>query len=332
MNAPTGNKPEAAGEFDLISRFFQNCGPQRSDVILGIGDDAAVVSVPSDSNLAITTDTLVEGTHFPSGITPHALGYRALAVNLSDLAAMGAVPVWASLSLSMPAAAAEWVENFAQGFFSLAERHNVMLIGGDTVRGPLAVTVTVHGYVAANAFVRRDGAAPGDAVYVTGTLGDAHIGLGVADSSFAATDSSEEGRRFLLERFLYPTPRVCEGIQLAGLASAMIDVSDGLVADLGHVVEASGVGAEIDINRLPLSAALAASVSSEQALTAALAGGDDYELCFTLPPEYEENVSALATELDCPITRIGELVATPGTRWRDGDKDYQVPDIGFRHF
>ncbi|MGD2111948.1 MAG: thiamine-phosphate kinase, partial [Gammaproteobacteria bacterium] len=234
----------ADSEFDIIRRYFMPRGAGRDDVIAGVGDDAAVLRVPAEHELVVCMDTLVGDVHFPQATAPNAIGHKALAVNLSDLAAMGAEPAWATLALTLPENDADWLEQFSRGFFALAERYNVQLIGGDITRGPLSVTVQAHGFVPGGKALRRAGARPGELVCVTGTLGDAALALRLADRAPA----------LLRQRLDYPEPRVAAGIVLRDRASAVIDVSDGLLADLGHLLEADGLGAALRIGDLPRSA------------------------------------------------------------------------------
>jgi len=314
-------------EFNLIERYFKRAGhspdSNNNSVITGIGDDAAVISPAADAELVIATDAIVEGVHFPVYTPAHAVGYRALAVNLSDLAAMGAKPRWANLALSLPEPSEEWVEQFAAGFFSLADAYGIALIGGDTVSGPLMASVTLQGEVAKGQSVLRSGANDGDGIYVTGHPGDAVAGR--------LCDGTGKADHYLADCFLYPVPRVKEGMQLGSVASAMIDVSDGLNADLTHLLHASGVGAELDVSALPVSSELLASVGEEQAIAMALTGGDDYELCFTVADENEPALQDLSASWDCPVTRIGTVVAAAGVTWRQLGDVYEVA-AGFDHF
>ncbi len=324
MSAQPRNAAMSHSEFELIRRFFSEQGVQRADVPLGIGDDAALLTPPADQQLAMSVDTLIAGVHFPLDTPVLAVGHKALAVNLSDLAAMGAEPAWATLALSLPEADEAWLSDFARGFFSLARKHQVQLVGGDTTCGPLSITVQVTGFVPPGQALTRSGARPGDGVYLTGTVGDAGLGLrlqqqGEPHSAVGAT---------LIRRLDSPAPRIATGIHLRGRASSAIDVSDGLAADLGHILAASGVGAELHIEQLPLSAAFR-ELAPADAWQAAVSAGDDYELCFTLPPG-EEHV---LTELDCPCTRIGEITATPGLRWYDArGNELSLERSGFDHF
>jgi len=313
-------------ERTLITTFFARPRDRRADVILGIGDDAALLRPEPGFDLVVATDSIAEGTHFPAGIPAAAVGHRCLAVNLSDVAAMAAQPRWFSLALSLPRSDPAWVSGFATGLFSLAERHGVVLIGGDTVRGPLGATVTVLGRVKPDRAVRRTGARPGDGIWVTGSPGDAVAGrLLLADGTDGADATA------LRQRFLYPEPRVQEGIALSGLASAMLDVSDGLDDDLGKLLAASGVGAELDAEALPLSAELR-RLRGHQALDCALTGGDDYELCFTLRPAEDGRLREVAAQWPVPVTRIGTIVPGSGARWRLHAQPLAVPDTTYRHF
>lgn len=319
--------PGALDETAIIERYFRR-PPGREDVLLGIGDDAALLVPPAGQVLAVAVDTLVEGTHFYPGTDPRALGHRALAVNLSDLAAMGAEPAWCLLALSLPRPDAGWLAAFAEGLLALAARYRVALVGGDTVRGPLALTVTVHGFVPAGQAIRRSGARPGDGIWVTGTPGDAVAGrLAQVDGA----DPREPGVAALQSRFLYPEPRVAAGLALRGLASAMIDVSDGLHQDLGRLLAASGAGGELEVEALPLSPALAARAGAD-AVALALTGGDDYELCFTLPQAQAARLEGLARGWDFPVTRIGTVTAGSNLVLRRDGQVFPLPPGSFRHF
>lgn len=321
-------------EFRLIDRIRERTAQGRDDVRLGIGDDAALLAVPEGQELAVAIDTMVEGVHFLRDTAPADLGWKALAVNLSDLAAMGATPAWALLALTMPRGGAaetrqHFVDAFAEGFAQLAQPHRLALVGGDTTSGPLAVSVAVHGFVPPGKALRRDGAKPGDVVMVTGTLGDAAAGLhllqhGGADGAQAA---------WLVERLHRPTPRVAAGLALRERASACLDVSDGLVADLGHICAASGVGAEIESALLPRSPALLSLFEEASARDFALGGGDDYELCFTVPAARAAEVQADLARLGCGATRIGRIVEGKGVRVRGDDGAWLVTaPSGWDHF
>lgn len=315
-------------EFDIIRRFFTRATKDR-DVLLGIGDDAAVIR--PDGPLAVATDTLVAGVHFPYNMPPDAVGYRSLAVNLSDLAAMGAQPRWCTLALTVSEAEADdaWLAAFANAFLELAERYGVSLVGGDLTRGPLNASVHLLGQVDPARLLTRGGGRVGDDVYVTGSLGDSAAGLalfteGVGD---AGPDHSA-----LSARFLKPTPRVDEGRALGPLASAAIDISDGLVADLGHLCRASGCGAVIDVERIPLSAELLALFPPQAARGYALGGGDDYELCFTAPPAQARAIERVMGELGTSARCIGQLVRGEAVSCcRDG-RPFTPPVSGYKHF
>ncbi len=312
-------------EFALIDQFFAGRGVQRDDVRIGIGDDAAVTQCAAGDELVVATDTICEGTHFLATTPAHALGHRCLAVNLSDLAAMGAEPQWCTLALTLPEAEAGWVRQFSEGFFALAERFGIALIGGDTVRGPLAMTVTVHGRVKAGESIRRDGAQTGDLIYVTGCPGQAAAGLreqrASASTGGPVPDSSQ------VRRFLYPEPRVAEGLTLRGLATAMIDVSDGLMVDAARLLKASGLGAKIDLIDLPL-----AQEATGDGLELALNGGDDYELCFCISSDRQSELEHLASDWSCGVTQIGKAQSSAEIEWCLGDRPCNIAALPFSHF
>lgn len=401
-----------SGEFDLIARIRARAdAAARDDVRIGIGDDAAIVRLPPGCDLVVSTDTLNAGVHFPHDTAAFDIGWKALAVNLSDLAAMGAQPAWCTLNLTLPQAETTWLDAFLDGFFALATRHGVALIGGDTTRGPLAITVTAHGFVPHEEALRRDGARVGDDVWVSGTLGDAAAGLARA-TSFSLRDKvptakagcrserrswpighdagapckadagkeldgsgddvpspgaprhplpAEDGQQMLslsnpapigrgvglrgrtcatltpsdalCERLNRPTPRVELGLALRGIAHAGIDVSDGLLADLKHVLEASGAGAELDPAALPTSPALLAAYDESTRQRLQLGGGDDYELCFTAPLSRADDVRAAAARAGVAVTCIGHIVDECGLRLRDRDGALvAAPALGYRHF
>jgi len=293
-------------EFELIQRFFANSGTHRADVKLGVGDDCAVLNVSAGKELVVSIDTLVEGVHFLKGSDPQLLGHKSLAVNLSDLAAMGAEPAWATLALTLPSVDEKWLEAFCQGFSGLAATHHVQLIGGDTTRGPLNISIQAHGFVDAGAALRRDGAQLGDLIYVTGTLGDA----GLALQGAGHTNPSA----FLQSRLDSPTPRLAEGQALVGLAHSAIDISDGLISDLGHICAASGVGATLHVEDLPCSQDVRAYIKASDDWLLPLSAGDDYELCFTVPPERQREVEQLAMSFECGLAKIGCIEPGPGIR------------------
>ena len=304
------------GEFELIDRFFREAGGRRGDVVLGVGDDGAILRPPEGFDLIAVSDTLVEGVHFPAGAPARSVGHRALAVNLSDIAAMGGAPAWSLLALTLPRAEEAWLKEFAKGFSLLALEHEVSLVGGDTTRGPLMIGVQVLGFVPHGVALRRAGGRPGDLICVSGTPGDAAAGLALLAPDARAGAGDAASRVALRARFEYPTPRLELGRQLLDIASACIDVSDGLAGDLGKLAAASGCAAVIDLERVPRSEALATLVregvfEEREALRFMLAGGDDYELAFTVPPENREALSEL--EARGEVSVIGTLVEATGS-------------------
>lgn len=317
-----------AGEFDLIRKYFHR-EADAVGVTLGIGDDCALLQPPELKRLAVSMDTLVGGIHFPKNADPELIGQRALRVNLSDLAAMGAEPLWFTMGLTMPKADAQWLEGFSRGLFDVAHEYNCALVGGDTTRGPLSVTIQVHGAVSAEAALLRSNAKLGDLVFVTGMLGDGAGALAVIKQEL---DADKPAFDYFMDHYYRPVPRLREGERLAGIASAGIDISDGLLADLGHICEQSGVGAVVDVRRLPTSDALRKLAEPEQALTWALAGGDDYQLCFTVSQDKLSQVESLIERGKLQATPIGEIVSGSGvTCLRDGEV-VVIKDVGYQHF
>ena len=316
-------------EFEIISRYFARQPVARPDVALGIGDDAAVLDVSPGQQLVVSTDMLVAGVHFPENTDAVSIGHKSLAVNLSDLAAMGASPAWYTLNLSLPQAEPNWLEGFCQGMFDLASRHDVALVGGDTTRGPLTIGIQIMGLVPHGQALRRAGARPGDRVYVTGLLGEAALGLRVAQGQLKLPD---EYLANVLTQLNRPLPRVPAGLRLRGLASACIDISDGLAADLGHILEASAVGARIHLKRLPLSPAYDAAFE-QVGWQAALVGGDDYELCFTIPLAQETAFRIASAHFGVACSYIGDIEAEAGLRIVDEQGGLYAPEqAGFDHF
>ena len=316
-------------EFDLIRDVFQPLGVASPGVRLGIGDDAALLRPTPGCELVACVDTLVGGVHFLPDVAPERLGHKALAVNLSDLAAMGARPRWVLLALTLPDADAAWLRGFATGLGVLARRYDMALVGGDTCRGPLSVSVTLLGEIPEGQGVLRSGAQSGDGIYVSGTLGDAAAGLQALTQgrSLPPTDWA-----VLRERLERPTPRVEIGLALRGLATAAIDLSDGLAADLGHLLEASGCGAHVHAEALPLSATLLRNWGAQEARALAFNAGDDYELCFTLPTEQEPQLRARLATLACPVTRIGVITSESGLTMRDAAGRALPIPAGYAHF
>lgn len=314
-----------AGEFDLIDLIRARV-VARDDVVLGIGDDAALLQPPAGMQLVVAMDTLNTGIHFPHDTAPADIGWKALAVNLSDLAAMGATPAWCTLSLSLPKPDAAWVDAFLDGFDALARQHAVALVGGDTTRGPLSVCVTVFGFVSPGRVLRRDAARVDDEIWVSGTPGDAAAAL----AQWSAGGTRDPVLRARLDR---PTPRVALGLRLRELAHAAIDISDGLLADLAHVCRASSVRAEIDIDAIPVSDALrAAGLEPDTRRTLQASGGDDYELCFTAPVGARDAIVSAALEAGVPLTRIGRIVEGQGVVATANGAPWVPVRAGWDHF
>ncbi|MFI8417653.1 thiamine-phosphate kinase [Serratia sp. NPDC078593] len=321
----------ACGEFDLIARYFDRFKRLRRDVQLGIGDDCALLTVAEKQLLAVSTDTLVSGIHFLPDIDPADLGYKALAVNLSDLAAMGADPAWLSLALTLPEVDEDWLKAFSDSLFELLNYYGMQLIGGDTTRGPLSMTLTINGLVPAGRALRRDGAHVGDWIYVTGTLGDSAAGLAILQNCLMVTDTAVS--EYLIGRHLRPQPRVLQGQALRDLASAAIDISDGLISDLQHLLKASECGARIDLDELPMSQALTSHTDADQALRWALTGGEDYELCFTVPEINRGALEVALSHLGADYTCIGQIgPLSEGVKFFRENEAIVLPWTGFDHF
>ena len=295
---------KSAGEFDLIEFIRAQQSVDRPDVRVGIGDDAALLQVPDAHGLVLCSDTLNEGIHFPTGTDPESIGWKSLAVNLSDLSAMGATPAWCLLNLCLPESDARWLSRFTTGFFELAAAHNVALVGGDTTRGPLSISVTACGFVPDGLALKRSGAHVGDDIWVSGTLGDAALAL-------RRMLASESVPHTLLEALDRPEPQVALGKALRALATSCIDVSDGILQDLGHIATASGLAAQVNVDQLPSSADFDALAGREERLQLQ-SSGDDYALCFTADPACQSALLELAGALSLTLTRIGTCVAGQG--------------------
>lgn len=332
----------ALTEFELIRRYFatSTLAFDSPDVILGPGDDGAIIAVPSGQQLVISMDTLNEAVHFPCGADPFLLAQRSLLVNLSDLAAMGAQPLGFTLALSMPQAEPGWLQAFSEGLAEIAVREHCPLVGGDTTKGPLSVTIQVHGSVPAGQAILRSGARPGDAIYVTGRLGDAAAALWwmLEDERFdsALLQCAEE--QALRQAFYQPGSRIQAGIALRSLASAGLDISDGLASDLQHILRASSTtggepGAELYADKLPCSDVFRRRVRSDQQVSLALSGGDDYELCVCIPPHNEQAACNAMQQLDIAFTRIGAMISTAGivVVGADGNRS-ALQSVGYMHF
>lgn len=321
----------ACGEFSLITRYFDRLRSARRDVETGIGDDCALLTVPDKQTLAISTDTLVSGTHFLPDIDPAVLARKALAVNLSDLAAMGAEPAWLTLALTLPSVDEAWLEAFSDSLFERLNYYDMQLIGGDTTKGPLSMTLGIHGFVPNGRALKRSGAKPGDWIYVTGTPGDSAAGLAILQQRLRVDDDADAA--WLVRRHLDPSPRLLAGQGLRGLAHSAIDLSDGLISDLRHILTASGCGARIDLDQLPLSEAMRRSVDPAQAEAWALAGGEDYELCFTIPELNRGALEVAVGHLNMGCTCIGQVVAdAEGMHFTRGGKPVALDLKGYDHF
>ena len=318
------------GEFDLIKRYFSRKSLQN-DVSLSVGDDCAITSIPSGYQLAITTDTLVESTHFLPSISPADLAYKSVAVNLSDLAAMGATPTWMSLALTLPEIKEAWLAEFSQSLFAILDRYGVSLIGGDTTKGPLSITLTAQGFLPENQGLFRHQAKVGDWIFVSGFLGDSAAGL---DLLLQNRKIENESDRYFIQCHLHPTPRVELGLALRAFSCCALDISDGLLADLEHILERSQVGAEIYLENLPLSHHLCTQYEQTQAEKFALTGGEDYELCFTVSEEKRKEMEQVLRSQGIKVTCIGQILpATSGLNLLKNGKKIALPThIGFDHF
>ena len=322
-------------EFELIDRFFRDCGARRADVALGIGDDAALLDCPPGMQLVAAIDTMVLGNHFLAHFPAESIGHRALAVNLSDIAAMGATPAWALLALTLTKADPVWLDGFARGFSALARQHNVALVGGDTTSGPLCISVQLLGHAPRPATMLRSGGRPGDIVFVSGTPGDSTAGLAFELGKFEVSPPAgvtEEVAAYLRQRFHFPTPRVELGQKLRGHARACIDVSDGLLGDAGKLAQASGCGVRLAWEKLPASSQLVAVAGETRAREMVLTGGEDYELCFAVAPENVERMIRELPPADWGYTEIGVLVETSGAAVARGGTVMDFSHSGFDHF
>jgi len=309
----------AKAEFDLIRRYFACHQPLNSEVALGIGDDCALINLPTNQQLAITTDTMVEGVHFLPDVDPAALGHKLLAVNLSDLAAMGAKPFAVTLALSLPKIDHSWLEAFSLGFMQLAQSHAVDLVGGDTTSGSLSLTVQALGFVPSSQALLRSAAQPGDLIYLSGPVGDAGLGLKIRLNQYPL----QESRALLaLER---PQPQVALGLALRGIARACIDISDGLIADLGHILVRSGVGARLDWDAIPLSAEVIRYIEATGDWQMPLVAGDDYQLCFSVSPDQQHLLPERCV-------KIGQIEADRGLRVFKSGQIQTIQGTGYEHF
>ncbi len=314
-------------EFELIRRYFTRATP---GTLLGIGDDAALIQVDQGNVLAVSSDMLVSGTHFYPDTDPKLLGHKTLAVNLSDMAAMGAKPRWVTLAIALPSADDAWLGEFSSGFLDLAQHHGVELVGGDTTRGQLTLSVTIFGEVPAFRAIRRSGATLDDDIWVSGPLGIAALALAHLQGEIVL--NADEYAR-CLPALLQPQPRVELGLALRGIANSAIDISDGLLGDLGHILDASHVGAEIFVAQLPLPPMLRSRLDMSLVQRCVLAGGDDYELCFTAPATHRDDILRIAADLQLPLAAIGKIVAGQGCVVRDAaGKKIELGLGGYDHF
>lgn len=316
-----------ASEFDLIRRHFTRPTPQA---LLGVGDDAALLTVTSGMELAISVDMLVAGTHFFTDADPYSVGWKSLAVNISDMAAMGAMPKWATLAIALPQADENWVAAFASGFFACAAQYQVDLIGGDTTRGPLTISVQIMGEVPSGRALKRSGAMAGDEIWVSGTLGKAALALAALQDRFTL---KQDELAACLPSLHMPQPRVELGLNLRQLAHSAIDISDGLLADLGHILECSNLGAEIRLQDIPCSKVVSNHLADKQVQQMVLAGGDDYELCFTASAANHAEIAKLAGQLALPLSCIGTISNNPGLTIRGLNNELiNIGKTGFDHF
>ena len=317
-------------EFEIIEEFLAIKTKNRKDVIQGVGDDCALLKVPRGQRLAVSMDTLIGDVHFLSNANAADIAHKAIAVNLSDLAAVGAEPSWITLSLSMPEFDQQWLQQFHQGLRKMVDYFGVQIIGGDTCKGPLSITIQAHGFVPEQVFCRRSTASAGELICVTGNLGDASLGLQIAKGDLDVVD--EEAKQYLLEKYYKPYPQVAAGIALRNRATAGIDISDGLLADITHISQASNVGALLRWERIPLSDAALKVVGKQQLMESALAGGDDYQLCFTVKEdELDATIQALET-VGSICVPIGRMTGKPGVRVLDNEEEVDIAHFGYQHF
>ncbi|MCP4988836.1 MAG: thiamine-phosphate kinase [Colwellia sp.] len=316
-------------EFQLIKHFFSKQSVKRKDVDLGIGDDCAVLAPIENQNVVVTTDTLVAGVHFPFETNPRAIGHKAVAVNLSDIAAMGAKPSWLTLALTLPEVDEVWLSEFCEGVFELCEFYNVELIGGDTTQGPLSITITAQGLTPKGSYLSRSGAKAGDWLYVTGELGDAALAL---QQITGKVDIEPQFTKIIRNKLDYPKPRVLAGQTLREYATSAIDLSDGLIADLGHICQASNVGANVVLDALPLSTIMRGSLLADDAITLALSGGDDYELLFTISEDNKVGMETAMSHVGTQVTCIGQINASQTISTTLNNKAIPINTVGFEHF
>ena len=319
-------------EFDLINQFFKSTAVNRADVLLGIGDDCAILSPPDNKKLAVSTDTLICGVHFPESTSAENIGYKSLAVNLSDLAAMGADPAWVSLAISLPEANKIWLKSFMSGFNELAEKYNVALIGGDTTQGPLSVTVNITGFIDADKTLKRSTARSGDLIFVTGYIGDAYIGLKTILNNDFNNRLSSQQLAYCENKLNRPQPRIDVGNLLKGFSASAIDISDGLLADLNHICKASNVGADININNIPVSNALLNYYQDQPDWSSILTAGDDYELCFTCSESQAIDMQNVMKENNITVSCIGKITDACEIICKLNNQILSFEQTGYNHF
>ncbi len=313
-------------EFDIIDKYFKSIPINRKDVVLGIGDDCAILEIPENCQLVTSTDTLISGVHFPKETSAKDIGYKALAVNLSDLAAMGAEPAWASLALTLPDEDYHWLEKFVEGFSNLAAQHNVQLIGGDTTKGPLSITVQIYGFIQKGKTLRRDCAKAGDLVYVTGVIGDAGLGLKKIFNKL-------ENLNKCVQQLNRPVPRIEIAQALTNVSCCAIDISDGLLADLGHITKESQCAAVIELEKIPTSKELKSHYKNNIDWQQVITSGDDYELCFTINKDNQYKLNKIQNSFGVPLTCIGKIEKGQGVRSVDSNgRELNISSQGYSHF
>lgn len=317
-------------EFQLIEGFFSGRGPRRRDVLLSIGDDCALVQPATNKAIAISVDTLVENVHFLPDMPAELLGYKALAVNLSDLASAGAEPAWMTLALTLPEVDETWLTDFSKGLFDAADYYNIALVGGDTTRGPKSITITVNGQIPEGKALTRSGARIGDWLYVTGTLGDSALGLNILRGQ--VSNVRADFKDYLVNRHYRPTPRVLAGQSIRGLASSCIDLSDGLMSDINHIMKASTIGAVIHVDKLPLSSAMFETLTLDDALSYALTGGEDYELMFSVPDSNKGALEAALEHTGVQFSQVGQVVGGNELSLKYNNQKFTPKNLGFKHF
>ncbi len=315
-------------EFDLINQYFKNTAIKRDDVLLGIGDDCAILSPPPGKALAVSTDTLISGVHFPESTSAEDIGFKSLAVNLSDLAAMGAEPAWVSLAIALPQENNNWLQGFMRGFNELAEKFNVALIGGDTTKGPLSITLNITGFIEPNTALNRSNAKVGDSIFVSGNIGEAFVGLQSILNNTPSTTFLEHCKK----RLNRPQPQLEAGRILKDFSVAAIDLSDGLLADLGHICKASGVGASIQLEQLPISTELLDYYNNNPDWQSILAAGDDYELCFTCSEDQLSDMKKRMQQSNIDISCIGKITRSLDIQCVLNKQILNINKSGYQHF